>query len=220
MSRLKTNNLYSDGGMIVIDEIMDTSLNKEELIRKFWDGDTTPLEDEFAIPEVALLVRDIEANIEFLKKLKKKRSVPIDDEIAKSQNQVEFFKSIMADTLKESGSKSKKFPGVCRVGLRDKKPIWVIDDEASLIEVLKSEKEFDTIIEVKQVVNKKELNILLDTWRKIDKVPTCVHTEGDGEQVFSITMLSDSKPRDVDISEAKQETVIPHKSKDIANLDI
>lgn len=174
-------------------------LGKEELLRKWRERISEPLEDDLDIPDVVLLIKDFEKEIDFLKRLKKKRLNQIDEEIQKHENKIDFFKDVIRKTLKSNNEKSKKYPGICRISLKKRNPIWEIENEDELKKYIKEEapEEYEKVIKVEEKIKKKEVNSLLDTWKSIDKLPDCVRQDDSKEESLTVTMLLDEEKSDV-----------------------
>ena len=154
-------------------------------------GQIQALSDVHNIEAALEIIRKSEDKIVEYKELKKKRALVIEQEIENLTGRVAFLKSVIFETLKAAKQKSVSFPGVGKVSSRKKKGNWVIKDEAALIQYLKDEGEYTTIVKQEETVQKGELNKLLEVWDKVGKVPTAVEREPESGGV-SISFETDT----------------------------
>jgi hypothetical protein len=158
-------------------------LGMQETIQILESGHVQALDDVHNLEAALELIRKGDERVEEFKVIKRKRAQVIDEEIEKIESRNEFLRSIIAKTLKQAKTKSVTFPGVGKVSARDKKGNWVVKDESELLKVLKDEGEYAQIVEVEEVIKKKDLNKLLDVWEKVGKLPTSVGREPDQDAV-------------------------------------
>lgn len=155
----------------------------KETIEVLESGQVKALTDVHAIEAALELISKSESKIEEFKEIKKKRNYLIDAEMENLDSRIEFLKSVIAQTLKAHDKKSISFPGLAKVSRRNKKGKWVVTDEDALKKVLKDEGEFDTIVKTEEVVQKGELNKLLEVWQSVGKLPPSVEREPDEDAV-------------------------------------
>jgi hypothetical protein len=158
-------------------------LGMQETLQVLESGSVQPLGDVHHLEAALELISRGEEKAAEYKEIKKKRAQLIDEEIERIESRNEFLRSIIARTLKETKTKNVSFPGVGKVSARVKKGKWVIEDEDQLLKVLKDEGEYATIVRTEEVVQKGELNKLLDVWEKVGKLPTSVKREKDEDAV-------------------------------------
>lgn len=181
------------------DTIEEATVGYEDVFEAIRGGSVRPLEDLHNVESALSLIRDARRQIDDFKELKKKRANAIDEKVESLKGQVEFLSNVVSETLKNSNEKTVRFPGIGKVTRRQVKGKWVIDSDDDLFTVLKKEDEFDNIVEMKPSIKKKELNKLLDTWSKIDKVPDCVKREEDSEGLtFSFEDERQNETPDID----------------------
>jgi hypothetical protein len=140
-------------------------LDQKSLLDILQNDNVEALESDLEIEDIITLVKDVENKIDFLGKLKKKRTEVIDVEIEKLNDKKNKFKSIILKTLEKFGHKSLNFPGIGKVGVKNFSGKWEIKNEEKMIDYLQNnlvEKDLANIFTYKPSVSKKELNKLLD----------------------------------------------------------
>lgn len=173
----------------------------------FTNGRESPLPDIYSLESVLATIKKANDDISYFKALKKKRIEAIDEEVAKLENRVEFLKTVAINTLNSHNEKSVKFPGLGSVSKRKKSGGWVIIDEDKLVEFLNNEGE-SGIVEMKPKIKKNELNKLLNTLDKVNKIPDCVEK---GEDKESLTFIFD-KEADTDSAIPYDDIPLPKKN--------
>lgn len=154
----------------------ETIFKRKEITDIVNNGDVVPLDDIYAIEDIALTIKDMQKKIDFYEDYKKKRKSDIENEILVLNNKINFFKDIISVTLKKNKEKSLKFPGSCAVQTRNQNPSWKIDDEEEFIKIVRRAEEngekVDGIIKTTTTygVNKKEAYKLLEDWEKSGKL--------------------------------------------------
>jgi hypothetical protein len=154
-----------------------------KVIEAMASGEVGALDNVYDLESVMALIKQSDDLITYYKELKKRRVESIEREVAKHVSRSDFLKQIILSTLQSEDEKTVRFPGLGKATRRKKKGGWVIEDENALVATLKEEGEYDTVVEEKLSIRKKELNKLLDTWSPIDKVPASVKKDPDGEGV-------------------------------------
>lgn len=147
-------------------------LDQKSLLDILQSDDAVALDSDLEIEDIITLVKDTENKIDFLEKLKKKRTESINTEMEKLSAKKEKFKDIILKTLDKFGHKSLNFPGIGKVGIKNFSGKWEIKDEEKLIECLQKElvpSELLSVIVHKPSVVKKELNRILDEWESSGK---------------------------------------------------
>jgi len=172
-----------------------TAVGIRDLIECLREGEVRPLEELNNVESALEMIKSSTDRIDQFKELKKQRTRSIDAEIETLTTRIDFFKQVIVSTLEDKNQKNVKFPGLGKASLRSKKGKWVVDDEEELIEILKKEKEDDTCVKTKEVIDKTQLNKLLDVWQRIDKLPKCVSKEADET---AITLSYEKKTVDAD----------------------
>ena len=132
------------------DEILDVSgaLDQEDM--------EDNVSSDVDVEKLIKAIRKCREEVEFLKKLKKNRSEPIDQKIEKLQNNEEKLKNFIVEIMPEFFPKknSVDFPGVGKVTRRKVKGKWVIDDEVEFRKTLEKFNQLDSAIEIKSILNK------------------------------------------------------------------
>jgi len=172
-------------------------LEKQNLSALF-EGEPEPLESEEEIEDLILAIGGFERDVEFYKRLKKRRVEQIDLEIRKAQFSQERFREIIKLTLKKTGRKSLKFPGVGKVSTRKNKGTWTIDDENGLLDYLKdnlSEEDYNHLVKTDIKLVKSNVNKVLDVLERSGEVPEMVKREDDK---ISISVSVDERSYDLD----------------------
>jgi hypothetical protein len=135
-----------------------------------------PLESELELEDLLSAIKENTDQISFYENLKKKRATEIDEEIKKTKEQIKTLESIILATLDNVDKKSLKFPGVGKVTIVKRSGKWVIDDSDKFLEVLKEEDTaaYGRVVTMKPSIAKKEVDVILNAWEKVKKVPNCV----------------------------------------------
>lgn len=97
--------------------------------------------------------------VEFLKKLKKKRVEPIDAKIAKLSENEEKMKDFILELMPVLFPKKNTvdFPGVGKISKRKTKGKWEVTDEDAFAEMLKKHGMYDEVMKVKATVDKRKV---------------------------------------------------------------
>jgi len=155
------------------------SFDTREIYEMFSTGEAKPLEDILDIEQAALVVKNMTNKIDFYKKLKKKRTQMLDEQIENLSGKVDFIREVMLVTLQESEEKTLTFPGICKVGDRKGKDKFIITDEDKFKDFLKEEGKFDDLVKVTTVekVIKKDADKFLKDLDKSGKLPDSIEKE-------------------------------------------
>lgn len=159
---------------------------RRELHDMFVAGEVKPLEDLYLVEDAALTIQKFSKQLDFYAGYKKKKTQDINDAIKVLTNKVDFFKAVIASTLKDVGQKSVKFPGSCVVSSRNAKAKWKINDEEEFIAILqaaqKSGEDVDNALEkvIQFNVRKREASKLLDIWESSGKLEGFLKMAKDG----------------------------------------
>jgi len=190
---------------------MEDTYSQEETERLLREKEIKSLDDVYMIEDVAMYILKINKDIDFYKVYKKKKNDAVDDKINKLEGKIDFLKQVILKTLEKDKRRNINFPGSCQVKTRKQPHKWVIKDEKSFIDLLKEEKEFDNVAEEVKLnkVNKKEVNNLLDDWKKSNKIPDYVECE---EKPLSITISNLEE-------EVKEETVEEEHNFNVSEKD-
>jgi hypothetical protein len=188
-------------------------IGAQETIELIKSGEVKSLNNIHNVEAALVFIKQAEDKIEQFKEIKRKRNELIDNEMNNLTKRNEFLKSVIIETLKDTGQKAVNFPGVGKVSKRPKKGKWIVKDEENLIKILKAAGEEKNTVESKDVIKKGELNKLLDIWQSIGKVPTsCVEKELDTDTV-AITFEEEKD------SQADTIPSLPKKYSDEIDLD-
>ena len=152
------------------------------------------LESDIEIEDLILLIRSIDEKVEFTKRLKKARVKALDEELSKLDERKQAFREIIGKTLNKFGHKSLNFPGIGRVSVKPGKSKWVVKEESDLLKYL-SEKldsdEYQTVINQKVSILKKELDKILDKWEnQNEEIPESINKELGSD---TVTIVADKK---------------------------
>lgn len=167
------------------------------------------LNSVYEIENILMLVSESEKTVEHYKNLKKSRIQSIDNRIAEYTDKIDSFRQLILNTLNIFGEKSLDFPGIGRVSKR--KPTagkWEVIDDAKVMEFVKNHK-IEHVIETKEVIIKKELNKVLDEYKKQNITVPGTHLE-EGQESISITFEKEEEPKS---TKSKVETVRPQEVK-------
>ena len=140
-------------------------------------GGTEALESEFEIEDVIASIKNMRDKIKFLEELKRQRAASLKSEILKWVGQIKILEEVVMNTMEKTSNKSLNFPGVGKVSVINRKGKWVIDNEDELITFLEKQGDeiWEKVIVEKNSVVKKELDSILDMWKKTgDTIPDCV----------------------------------------------
>jgi len=124
-----------------------------------YENISSKIEDDVDIEKLIAIIRKAQDEVEFLKKLKKRRSEPIDIKIEKLLSNEDKLRNLILDLMPKLFPKknSVDFPGVGKVSQRKTKGKWVITDEEALTGVLKKFGLYDELVNIKETVDKKKL---------------------------------------------------------------
>jgi hypothetical protein len=97
--------------------------------------------------------------IEFLKKLKKRRAEPIDEKVAILEQKVEKLKSFILYLMPQHFPKknSVDFPGIGKISKRKTKGKWVVTDNEVFIKVLEEHKLDEEVVKIKKDIDKRKI---------------------------------------------------------------
>ena len=206
--------------------------HKQEIHDLYTKGEVTPLDDLYGIEGLALVVKDLDKKVEFLKEYKKRKKEDIDKEIKVLENKIEFFKKVVIRTLKDKKEKSVDFPGSCKAISRNQKANWKIIDDEEFIKIIRDaedqgEKINKAIKEINEyVVRKKEANKLLDIWEKNGNLEKYFDIEKNNKaskvcvsKEPAKTSVSFSYPKEEESDEVIDETIIPVKGVEVEKTD-
>jgi hypothetical protein len=157
----------------------------KETVEVLESGVVRSLSDIHNIEAALELIKKSREKIAQFKEIKRKRIEAVDVEVENLEGRIAFLQSVIAETLRANNERSITFPGLGKVRARVKKGAWVINDEDELKRVLRDEGEYDAIVKKKEVIQKLELNKLLDMWEKIGRLPNSVDRE---ESTDSVTL--------------------------------
>ena len=216
---------------------------RKELYEMYSSGEAQHLDDIMDLEDVGLTVGELEKKISFYKEFKKKKRQDIDNEIKVAENKIMFFKTVILSTLKHYKEKGADFPGSCKIGSRNNKGVWVINDEAELIKILQevrkeSEEEDKALIDkvlkskTEYSVAKKEANVLLSAWKesgKLDELldecekdPDDIVKKGEPNTSVSVKIIEpeeDEKDEVFDIAVPKKNSDIEENLEDFDSIE-
>lgn len=128
------------------------------------------IQKDVDIEKLVMAIQKGRQKVEFLRKLKKSRTEPIDAKIEHLAQNEEKLRDLILDLMPKLFPKqnSVDFPGVGNISKRKTKGKWVITDEQKFVEVLKKYGLYDEVVNVKVSVDKKKMpnaiaRILVDT---------------------------------------------------------
>jgi hypothetical protein len=151
---------------------------------------TEQLQDKYEIENVLLVLQNMTKKIEFLKELKKRRVVAIDEQIQKEESDAEKLEEAIKACMQRNKDKTLDFPGVGKVQVRSSKGAWTIVDDEGLRNHLQTLGKFDEVSETSWKFKKKDLNKLLDQLQENNNTSPFVQREQDK------TSLSVSFPKE------------------------
>lgn len=150
----------------------------EEIKEMRQSNEITALSDEMAIEDVMEIIKEKQHKIDQYKEQKKRKNRLITESIEKEEENIEFLKKIIRETLVQNDEKSINFPGVGKVSTRNQKQNWIIIDDIELMREIKDrECETEKYIEKTEKLLKTNVNKLLDMWEKSGQLPDCVARE-------------------------------------------
>ena len=141
-------------------------MNPKEL-QSFMSGDSPNdqiLNSVYEIENILILLKEINDKIQFYKDLKKFRTDSINDKISDYNERSSRLRQLIMNTLSNFDEKNLDFPGIGKVGRRRGSNSWVVDDEKSLLEFFEKEGRKREITEIKEVINKREVNKLVEQY--------------------------------------------------------
>lgn len=117
------------------------------------------IESDVDVEKIIYAIRKCSREIDFLRKLKKSRTNPIDEKINKlidSQDKLkDFAVSLMGVHFPDRNTVD--FPGVGKLTKRKVKGKWEVVDEGALVGFLRKHGKYDGTVTTKEVVSKKAL---------------------------------------------------------------
>ena len=114
------------------------------------------------IEDALMVIKSVQHEIEFLKRLKQHRVRAIEDSVNRQESRIEILKQSITKCMVSKKEKTLNFPDLAKVTLRKTKGTWEIKDDRSLAEHLKSLNKFDEVGEEVIKYNKTKLNKVLN----------------------------------------------------------
>jgi len=139
--------------------------------------DSSGLEDALDIEDLMAKIFEIDKDIFFFKKQKKKRTKILDDQIRELESQKNFIKDVIKNTLSKHNEKSLTFPSVGTVKAKDGYQKWVVN-ENKVMDLINSIKEHlsedfvSQLIKEKPAIDKRNLDSLLNEWEETGTWPS------------------------------------------------
>ena len=163
----------------VIDEILQAEPDKISRILRGEEeiGDPTEIED------VLLEINRLERNVEFFKKLKKRRTEPLDQRIKESDAQIDQLREAILDCMERTNNSSLDFPEVAKISCRKKAGSWDIKDEANVEEHLQELGVLDDVATRTLKFDKRKLYKLLNELLENNNVPEGAEKSEDSQTV-------------------------------------
>ena len=217
---------------------------RKELYEMYSSGDAQHLDNIMDLEDVGLTIGELKKKIDFYKEFKKKKRQDIDNEIKIAENKITFFETVILSTLKHYKEKGADFPGSCKIGSRNNKGVWIINDEEELIKILQevrkaSEEEDKALIDkvlqskVEYSILKKEANKLLDSWQisgKLEelldgreKEPDDIVKKGGPSTSVSVKIIEEKEECEVDevfdIAVPKKDKISDVKKENLEDFD-
>lgn len=127
------------------------------------------LSSTYEIEDALLVIHDLDAKIQHLKGLKQHRNRILDNQVNNLNTTVETLRSIIMNTMQQLApdKKTLNFPAVGKTTRRKPTESWQIDDEQQMLTYLESKGVKDRVIkEIKEILDKKQLNGVLDDLTK------------------------------------------------------
>jgi hypothetical protein len=188
----------------------------DELEQVFIGGQVKPLDDIYTVEAAAMMIKELDEKVAWLKELKDRKSKTITAAITETENRVGFFRQVISKTMSLNDKKSISFPDSCQVTNRSKKGKWVVTDEDALMDTMRKKKKFDDLYEEVTVykLDKKKLDGMLDNWSKSGEfnkagLASCIEKEEDR----LIASIKYEEPQEKDKAPVIEEDV-PVKGKD------
>lgn len=185
---------------------------------------TDVVSNVYDIEDVLVSIRDLEDKVDYFKGLKQHRAKAIDQEIEKATTLADTLRSVVLNSMKQLApdKKTLSFPSVGKTTRRKPSEGWQVDDERTMLTFLDQQGVKQQVIkEVKEVVDKKQLNNVLDFLDQSGKVVPGV-SKKEGDETLSISFDKEFR-----VPEAKQLDNQPHaladagkNLKDISSNDI
>lgn len=188
-------------------------------------GGVNILNSEYELEDVIASIQDMRNKIKFFEELKKKRAAAIKAEILKLTGYIKILEDIVMKTMEQTSHKSLNFPGVGRISVVNRKGKWVVEDEGQLLDYLVEQDEtvLDKVYVSKNSIVKKELDKVLNIWKKTGKtIPRCVSFDPP-EKNLKISYDEDMSIEEPDITEdeaAEEKKTIRVDPEDYDNLEI
>lgn len=115
--------------------------------------------DDVDIEKLIAAIRRYRGEVDFLKKLKKKRVEPIDAKIEKLTGKEEQLRDLILDFMPKLFPKKNTvdFPGVGKISKRKTKGKWVVTDEEEFAKTLEEHGLYDEVMKIKASVVKKKV---------------------------------------------------------------
>lgn len=148
------------------------------------------VEIDNVLSEIAFLMR----KKQHLKELKKHRIGVIDQQVDKIDQKIEEYRDVALQTMIQHApdDKTLHFPGVGKITRKKPARKWVIEDETMMLNWLDSLGVRDKVVEIREKVNKKNLDKVLD---KTKEKPVGVKLDP-GKETISVVFDGDYKPED------------------------
>jgi hypothetical protein len=117
------------------------------------------IKSDVEVEKIIKKIVECDEEVEFLKKLKKERTNPIDEKIdllgSKRDKLKSFTLELMSIYFPEKNTVD--FPGVAKISKRKNSPKWELTDEEKFISFVKDNKVQDGIVKTTESVVKKEI---------------------------------------------------------------
>ncbi len=132
---------------------------------RIFDEENVVLDNVFEIEELLCMLKNIDKESEHLQGLKKFRTEAINKELDKLSFRSEKLRGIILNTMKkhEPSQKTIKFPSVGKVTRKKTSDAWEIEDENKVIAYFDALGKKSEIIETKEVLNKKQAKIFIES---------------------------------------------------------
>ena len=162
------------------------------------------LNSVYEIEDLLVIIRQLEDKMRFYADLKKFRTKAIDEEVSKLEQKTENLRRVVLNTMTrlEPKKRSLDFPSVGKVVRRAGKVNWRVENEQSLLGFLEKQGVKSQVVVVKEQIDKKALNKVLDCMDEQQIQPTGVKKIDAGE-VLGITFADDEQEEVLKVTKKK-----------------
>ena len=185
----------------MMDEILFAEPDK---INKVLRGEEE-INDEIEIEDALLEVNRLERDVDFFKRLKKRRIEPLDKRMKKANEQIGILKEAILSCMKNNKTTKLDFPEVAKLSQRKKAGSWEIVDQEMLDKHLESLDVINDVAEKNWKYNKRKLTKLLCELNDNNNIPENIAKKGEDGTALVVSFHDAAASRSKE-AEAKRDS--------------